>query len=207
MENKAVQGSDDWLSARMGRLTGSTFPTLMPSKRQKLGDFNDTQLNLIRAAAAESLTGEREEFFQSSAMQWGTEWEGVARTIIEIDRMVNIRECGFFEYSEHLGASPDGILGDDVAIWECKCPLSKTHVKYLDDPGTLLEKYKWQVYGEMMVTGIYSAVLNSFDPRMPESKRIVTVEIEATTGDMELMIERLSLAEKILIRLIGEKDE
>jgi hypothetical protein len=90
--------------------------------------------------------------------------------------MMNVRDCGIFEYSPMIKSSPDGIIANGSGVLEIKCPDKHTHLGYYLDPDSLWKKYKFQVIGEMLCTGIESGFLISFDPRFPDDKRMVVVE-------------------------------
>jgi hypothetical protein len=196
-EIKCIQGSDEWFEARLGLLTGSHFQELMPSERAKK-EWTDGQLSYLRRVAAEILTGQREETYQSPAMVWGTTWEPVAREAYSDLTMTSIRECGFFQYSEYVGSSPDGIIGKDASTFECKCPASKQHLRYFLDPAELWKDYKWQVVGEMLCTGIHEAVIVSYDPRFPEIKQLAVYHPKDYADDLKKLEDRLGKATEIL---------
>lgn len=188
------QRSDEWFKARLGKLTGSKFPKLMPTPRQRT-EWNDTQLGILRECAAEIMTGEREETFQSAAMAWGNDHEDEAREAYEMLSMETVRTCGFFQHSEYIGSSPDGIIGDMKGVWECKCPTPKQHLRYFLDPAELWKDYKWQVVGHMLATGIHSGLIMSYDPRYPEHKQIAIYrptegpEIETAIAELQARLD------------------
>ena len=41
------QRSDEWHAVRIGKFTASDFADLMPSSKQKPGEFNKTQMGII----------------------------------------------------------------------------------------------------------------------------------------------------------------
>lgn len=196
-EIKCVQGSDEWFEARKGKITGSRFPILMPSTKQKIDSWNKTQLTMLRQCAAEILTGEREETFQSKEMERGSLMESHSREFYQIERMEIVRECGFYEYSAYVGASPDGMIGE-TKTWETKSPTSKNHLKYLLDPEELYKEYKWQTIGEMLCSDCKEGVICSYDPRFDESKQLVIYEISPSDKDFELLKERLEYAVELI---------
>jgi putative phage-type endonuclease len=183
------QRSDEWFALRMGKLTGSNFPMLMPSIRQKV-KVNDTQKKYLYEKACEILTGERKESFSNAAMQWGTDHEEEAVAYYELEKMVVVNEVGFYEINKNIGDSPDGVT-EDRAI-EIKCPNSTTHLSYLLDNEKLVANYKWQCYGHMLATGLDKCDLVSFDPRFPDDKKMVIVTINKDQEQMDLLINRLA---------------
>ena len=189
-EVDVVQGSAEWLNLRCGKITGSNFDVLMPSPKQKDLPFNKTQKDYLYSVAAEILTGESEEDYQSYDMMRGLELEPQAAEYYSMSHLVKVRECGFFTDDIMIGVSPDRIVGDNEMVLEIKCPKAKTHVMYLDQPEQLFKKYKWQTLGEAYATGIKSVGLISFHPDFPDSKKMVEVEYTATDDDFKQLESR-----------------
>lgn len=188
------QRTEEWFNLRLGRLTGSKFPKIMPSARQKPDAFNDTQLKSLKELAVERMTGERTEFFTNSYMEWGTETEPKAIEHYEALNWCKVKEVGFYPFSD-FGDSPDGIIEGDRAI-EVKCPKSTTHLDYLLNPEKLFNMYKWQCYGHMIATGLRKCDLMSFDPRFKEEdKKIVIYSIDYEEEEAKKLLDRLELCE------------
>ncbi len=75
----------------------------------------------------------------------------------ELQRDVTVQRVGFvLRDNEKVGASPDGLVGEDGGL-ELKCPLPKTQVARLLD-GELPAEYRPQVHGALLVTGRQHAV-------------------------------------------------
>ena len=144
------QGSDEWLQARLGVPSASGFKKLITSTGAKSSTFDDYCYEL----ASELVTGERTSVFMNDAMRRGNELEPVAREMYEFMMNVNVMEFGFLK-ADTYGCSPDGIIEIDSRAWglEIKCPLTKTHLKWLDK-GKLPAEHKAQVQGCMLVTGL-----------------------------------------------------
>ena len=64
-----------------------------------------------------------------------------------------------------VGASPDGLVGDD-GLLELKCPREDTHMLYLAR-GVLPSEYRAQVQGQLWVTGRAWADFMSYCPELP----------------------------------------
>ncbi len=199
-----IQRSDEWFKARSGKLTGSHFSEIMPSKTDmKKGIFNKwtiAQEKVLYRVASEILTGYpvKEQGFISSDMMWGIEKEEEARKAVESHLMLDSRECGIFQRGEFIASSPDAIMGDNEVTLELKCPSSGVHFGYLKNPQSLYEAYKWQVLGEMYCTGIDAGIIASYDPRFEDSKQLVVVEVMDFADDMQCLIDRLgAFSEKI----------
>ena len=70
---------------------------------------------------------------------------------------IEVDQVGFVSREDGvIGCSPDGLISNGaqyIAGLEIKCPLPKTHLRYLMD-GVLPDSYKPQVHFSMMVTGL-----------------------------------------------------
>lgn len=203
VEHMVEQGTEEWKELRIGKLTGSTFPDIMRADKPKM-KWTQGQLTVLRKVAAEILTGESsDKDFKTVSMEWGNVMEPIARETTQNYLKMDVRECGFFEYSPMVGASPDGIAGDMDLTLELKCPDSQTHLLYYLDPEALWKKYRWQAIGEMFCTGIGSGIIASFDPRMPSEKQLVVVEPpKGYRDDIKRLEDRLSDACVEIARMI-----
>lgn len=192
-EIKCEQRSDEWFMARLGKLTASRFPDLMKTAKQRL-QWNQTQLTILRQVAAEIITGEVEEIYTSKAMQWGIDNEVYGRELWAVENLETVRTCGFYQHSEYIGGSPDGIVirdGEDWGVFEIKCPSSKNHLMYELDNNELMRNYYGQILGESIVTGLRNYSLVSFDPRFPDGRKFVTVTGEFGLEDIAVLESRL----------------
>lgn len=193
-EIKVDQGSVEWFAARLGKVSASRFPKLMPTKRQKIDQWNDTQLGILREIAAERLTGEREETFTNKAMQWGIDHEPFAREALSKAIDMPIRESGFWEYSDFIGGSPDGVIGFNEFVCELKCPTPKQHLRYLLDMDEWFKDYGEQIKGQMWITGIHEGYYASYDPRFPDDKKLSYSSYGLTNEDIDLFDNRIGAA-------------
>ena len=190
------QRSEEWFKARLGRITGSWFDRLMPTDSQKITTFTDTQKKYLKEKAVEKIIGEQEQGYSSKYMEEGSEKEPQAKKYYELENYVVIQDVGFYQFGDNFGDSPDGIT-DDRCI-EIKCPKSTTHLDYLLDPKKLLKNYQWQCYGHMIATGLRQCDLFSFDPRFPDDKKMVVVNIQFEQDKADLLMQRLELANQKL---------
>lgn len=157
------QRSDEWYAVRCGKFTASDFDDLMPSSRQGPTDFNKTQMGIIYRVAAERMTGQPiNGGFISKPMEWGIVHEDEARIAFEFETGLEVQQVGFIEYDDWIGASPDGLIGDDSGL-EIKCPNSDTHLRNLQEG--FGDEYFYQVEGAIWISGRKLWNLVSFDPR------------------------------------------
>lgn len=146
MEIRVKQGTKEWFNARQMRVTASQIAAIMGVDPYRSRD--DIMLQFV-----EQYRGIYKPQEPNIAMQYGTQHEQIARLayIDEFDE--EVRECGFFVSDEYdfIGASPDGVIWDNQAILEIKCPY-----KYRDSADISPPSKGWvyQAQFQMMVTGI-----------------------------------------------------
>lgn len=109
------QGSQDWLDARRGCITGSRFKDARD--KLKSGQPSKAALDYARDLARERVGGRAPAKFQNAAMRTGTEQEPVARAMYEARTGYMVDEVGFFATDDGLfGLSPDGLIDDDGVV-------------------------------------------------------------------------------------------
>lgn len=109
------QGSEAWLSARKGCITGSRFRDC----RDKLAKGGPSKACLAYAmdVARERVGGSAPAKFQNAAMRTGTEQEPLARNAYELRTGNLVEEVGFFTTEDGMfGLSPDGLIDDDGVL-------------------------------------------------------------------------------------------
>lgn len=113
------QRSEEWFKKRKGRVTGSNIGAILGINKYKSAD--DVLREMVRA-----WHGAETEFKGNQATEWGTFNEDGAIAEYQMETGNTVQECGFFVHPEHpwLGASPDGLVGDDGVV-EIKAPYSK----------------------------------------------------------------------------------
>lgn len=170
-----AQGSDEWLRARLGRVTASRIADLLA--RTKSGGVAASRKNYLAELLAERLTGLPGEHWRSAAMQWGNDVEPQARAAYESERALVVVPGGFVLHPAipMAGASPDGLVGADGLV-QIKCPNTMTHVDtYLSR--TAPSKYLAQMQWELACTGRAWCDFASFDPRLHEGLRLFIVRV------------------------------
>jgi predicted phage-related endonuclease len=147
------QRSPEWFEARRGLITASVVGKLL-TPTLKVAD-NDTSRGIITSLVAERVTTDVEESYMNRDMERGVLYEPVIRDRYAEVKGVTVREVGLmirtFPEGARLGASPDGLIGDDGGL-ECKAPRSKGQVQtILADavPGD----YMAQVQTALLVSG------------------------------------------------------
>jgi hypothetical protein len=164
------QGTTAWLEARKGIPTASEFHQIVtPKKLAASGTFTDYLYDLL----AERIMGRprMSELMVRSVIR-GKELEPAARSYYEFSRNVTVEQVGFITNDEGtVGASPDGLVGDD-GLLEIKCPSDEgLHVRHmLTERGqSLEEKYGLQLQGQLWIAEREWVDVVSFHPEMPEA--------------------------------------
>jgi putative phage-type endonuclease len=150
-----LQGSPEWFSLRMGKITGSHFSDVLNKKTGR----KTYMYKLIAELGSDA----PEETYTNDAMARGTELEPQAREYYEWSSDRKVRTVGFVQLDEWVGVSPDGLVDPDGQI-EIKCPNTSTHVSYID-AGRMPTIYIPQVQGNLWVTGRKWCDFISYDPR------------------------------------------
>lgn len=164
------QGSAEWLRARAGVFTASTFGDLMAVTRS---GPSTSRARLITKLAIERITGEAQTTFQNDAMRRGNDLEPFARAAYETETGVLVQTVGLALHDDlcFVGASMDGLLGEDGQV-EFKCPDNQDkHVQALRD-GAHADEYHWQIQGQLWVSGRKWCDAVSYDPRFPEGLQL-----------------------------------
>lgn len=159
MFHNVEQNTPEWLELRKGKFTASMFKDLFAK------ETTQTYQDAIYKVAFEVLTGESPESFTNEYMQRGHELEPEARTWYEFQNDIEILNGGFFELNQWVGASPDGLVGEDGII-EIKSPKYSTMINYLID-AELPSIYKWQVQGQLYVAERGWCDFIAYHPKLP----------------------------------------
>ena len=159
------QRSTEWFLSRLGVFTGSDFKTIVHGRK-------DGKESLVLTNAAEILTQQWQEVTARS-LEWGQTHEATAITEYTFYTNNEVQPVGliFHPDSPFVGASPDGLVGEQGGV-EVKCPqTSREHVRNLIH-GMDVKEHGPQVQGCMWVTGRSWWDFISFDPRMPLPQRL-----------------------------------
>jgi hypothetical protein len=160
-----IQGSEEWLRARMSRPTASEFERIItPKKWQASSSAREYAIFLLTELILDQpLSG-----ITTAAMEHGHATEPKAISAYEMLAGRDVELCGFCTTDDGLvGASPDGLVGDDGSV-EMKSPWKpEVHVGYLLKPETLVAEYFVQVQGQLYVTERKWTDLVSYFSGMP----------------------------------------
>lgn len=193
-----AQGSQEWLTARAGKVTASRIADLMAKTRTGWGA---SRANYMAELVAERLTGNVAEGFTNAAMQWGTEKEPEARAAYEFYRDATVEQVGFVLHPtiDLTGCSPDGLVGADGMV-EIKCPNTATHLDTLLGEG-IAEKYIKQMQWQMRCCERAWCDFVSYDPRLPARMQLFVQRVKRDNN----LISEIEHETLIFLREIGEK--
>lgn len=160
------KGDSAWHQQRLGKLTSSRFGDMMVQGRAKDDLYGAAAMKYIYEKIAEQIT-RQPHVVTSQATDWGTQMEQHAIELYEKETGNKVHQCGFLEFGEHAGGTPDGLVGDDGVI-EVKCPFNPAnHVEaFIEEK--VPKQYIFQIQGNLMVTGRKWCDFISYDPRVTE---------------------------------------
>lgn len=193
-----VQGSDEWLAARLGLLTASEVksimtPTLKPAKNEK-----------TRAHAYELLSqrvfGFEAEKPETWDMQRGRDDEVYARVAYE-EHFAPVQEVGFITSDAlgfRMGYSPDGLVGDDGLI-EIKSRAPKFQVQTILD-NEMPDDYVLQVQTGLLITRRKWLDFISYSGGLP----MVTIRVYPDPAMQKAIIEAATAFEASIVTLHAE---
>ena len=195
------QRTAEWFAARLGKVTASRVADLMATTKSGYAASRD---NLMAQLVVERLTGQAQESYSNSYMQWGTEQEPFARAAYEIATGQMVEECGFVPHPmiDNAGASPDGLVGDDGLV-EIKCPSTATMIETLLTQ-KVPSKYITQMQMQMACTDRQWCDFVSFDPRLPAKAQLW---VKRVPRDPEFILKMEVEIVKFLAELDGKANK
>ncbi len=161
-----AQNTEEWLSARVGKLTSSKLGVVMANFGKS---FGQPAKKYAVDIAVEQITGEPiSSGFSNDHMQRGHEQEPNARALYEEETFCTVENGGFF-CSESIGCSPDGLT--DNGLIEIKSVIPSVHFANIKRGG-FDPAYKWQCIGNLMFTGRDWIDFISYCEGFPEGKKL-----------------------------------
>ena len=172
-----IQGSEEWFAARLGKITASRLNDLM--KKTKYGE-SQYITRLRMELAIERITGKQANIVtMNKAMHDGVEREPDARKLFEAVTQKEVALCGSFNhpYLPNTAASPDGILREENAILEIKCPTAITHANNLLSE-SMPKNYVYQVQWQIACTESDYGYFASYHPDFPRPLSLKWLKVE-----------------------------
>lgn len=130
------QGTQEWLDARLGKVTASRISDVLSKPRGKNSGISTSRRNYMAQIACERLTGKSAEGEEGGFRNWhmerGLKLEPEARIEYELRHSVDIRKVGFVDHPRipRFGCSPDALVGDK-GMAQFKCPIPAIHFEYI----------------------------------------------------------------------------
>jgi putative phage-type endonuclease len=200
------QGSEAWFQMRLGKITASRITDVIAQvKSGEAAGRENYRIELV----CERLTGKPTEGYTNAHMERGTELEPFARAWYEIEKHEFVRQVPFIDHPtiKNAGASPDGIIGEGLI--EIKCPMAKTHIKYLLED-RVPAKYMPQMAWQMACTHSKWVDFVSYCPELPADMQMFIKRYErddAYIAELEAkVIEFDTEVEQVIARLRGHND-
>ncbi len=145
-----IQGSEEWVKLRLGKVTASKFSAVMAQAKDK-SKGRVTRNKYRDDLVAEIMEQRPKVSYFDKNMEAGQDKEPDAREYYESLMTCKVDQVGFITMNDYVGCSPDSIIGKNGGI-ELKAPISTTHIRYLKNPDALVEDYYWQLQGNLYVT-------------------------------------------------------
>jgi YqaJ-like viral recombinase domain len=169
-----VQGTPEWIAARLGRPTASEFHCIVGNATGELSRSKDkkglseTAKKYAYRLVAETLLGRPLE--KPPGIPWamarGKELEPLAIEQYSFTHDVEVRRVGFVTNDAGtIGCSPDGLIVGARGGLETKCLLDEAHMGLLiDGPG---DTFKPQVQGNLAGCELEWWDLHGYHPDLP----------------------------------------
>ncbi|UAN04411.1 lambda exonuclease family protein [Achromobacter mucicolens] len=194
----APQGSQEWLDARRGVITGSRFKDC----RDKLkgGAPSKKCLSYAMDVARERVGGRTPDVFANAAMRTGTEQEPFARAAYEAKTGNFVEEAGFITTDDGLfGVSVDGLVDDDGII-EIKTMVSSDTLFTAVVDGDI-SAYTDQCNGAMWLLGRIWVDLVLWAPDLdPIGRQLTIIRIERDDDAIEELEGDLMVFERMVTK-------
>lgn len=203
-----IQGSEEWLRARKGRLTASQMAKVITATGKLSAQWEKLAIKLaaecVKPEEMPAFIGnihtDRGHELEPVAREWFTQWSGL-----------DVRTVGFVtkEGNPVLGCSPDALIyrgKRPVAGLEIKCPLVETHALYHYE-NQLPEAYRAQVHGSMAVTGLRKWWFMSYNEGTEPFTKLI--EWDSYTDKVaealdEFVIKYSEIRAEVISKLIGK---
>lgn len=185
------QLSLEWFQAKLGIVSAGSFSKVLAKGQGKV------RKGYMLKLAAEILTGEHRDTYQSQDMIYGTEHEPRAREEYSFVAGNSVNQIGFCKRGR-IGASPDGLVGSEGGI-EIKSVIAETQIETVIG-NKVPSGHKAQIQGNMFVLDLKWIDFVSFSPSI-KGKNYIFIKREFRDDKY------ISNLEFELIKFIGELDD
>lgn len=177
-----------WLTERLGMITGSTFSKLIVSDKKGGYTLSKSQTadSLILKIAYERLLKEgniaeglERLDVNSREVNYGKKFEPEALQKYQLKAGVKVHSSNqIIKHSEFIGGTPDGLIGDDGLI-EIKCPYNgANHLKGILTGEVYNSDYIIQMQFYMWITGREWCDFVTYDKDLSSEKQLNIIRID-----------------------------
>lgn len=211
------QRSEAWFAQRRDRVTGSVAGAILGLNPYR------TPEDVMRAMVRDH-HGAESEFSGNVATEYGVFHEPGGTVEYTMETGNAVEECGFFEYKDWLGASPDGLIGTNKVL-EIKCPYgqrnknppqfktlmeqmhyyAQTQIEMFCSEREELDFFQWSPYGTSLEEHKISK--KWLDENIPELKRFHKLFLKEIKNKDHLLPKRVILNTLEAERLTQEYEE
>ena len=189
------QNTPEWFDLRAGKLTSSKLGTIMANYPNAFGaPAKKYAVNLALEKINKTPISSE---YNNSHMERGHEQEPLARELYEDEHFCTVDNGGFF-YTNEIGCSPDGLVGNDGVI-EIKSVVPSVHFMNVKRGG-FDPAYKWQVIGNLLFTGRQWIDFISFSLPYPRDKQLYTYRVHL--NDVEQEIKQITIRINQFLELV-----
>jgi len=184
------QNTDEWFLLRAGKITNSAISKAMANYGKA---FGNPAIQYAIQIAVEQITGEPiASTYTNDHMARGHEEEPLARMLYEEEYFCTVENGGFFEEGDY-GCSPDGLVNDDGLV-EIKSAIPSVHYERIKKQ-SFDSAYKWQLIGNMKLTGRSWIDFISYCSAFPEGRRLYVYRLHAKDYSEEYKMMDIRMAE------------
>lgn len=194
------QGDATWFNARLGHVTSSDVIRAIKERKRGTGPLAERE-RYKRELLLESLTGVPTEHYVSPAMDFGREYEPMARAEYEMAKGVDLELVGYVLHPRlpRCGASPDALVGEDGLV-ELKVPNADTHLEYIIDD-VVPDEYVPQMMWQMACTGRQWCDFVSFQPPERNFDERLSMFIKKLARDDSYIAEMEAKVQQFLVEV------
>lgn len=191
--------TETWEQLRLGNITASRFADVMTSDRSGKG-FGRTAQTYMDQVISEILTQKPANQVKTFAMDWGHQWEPVAREAYEQKLGNKVDDAGIVQLTGHrITGSPDGLVGTDGII-EIKCPMTFVPHLRVVESCCMPDEHVEQVQGYLWLTGRSWCDFISYHSEFPEAVQLMVIRVDANKEFHKQLEERLFAFESEMIK-------
>ena len=188
MWHDVAQNSESWDLLRVGKITSSNLACVMANFNKAFGEpAKKYATEIALGQITGRVTGNN---YQNAHMERGHIEEPLARAEYEERYFSTVTNGGFYDLGD-IGCSPDGLVGT-VGMVEIKSAIPDVHYSRIENQ-SYDSAYRWQLIGNLKLSGREWIDFVSYCADYPEGKRIYVCRIwaEDCTESFRMIDERV----------------